>query len=806
MKLTVKGIQGHWFHEGLVSLIRARTNWDEYKTKEFLLNNEVVHFNGINSQEAQEILERIEAAGFEIQIQKVGGDLNATIAIPQEREFELLKKELATISFRLKNLEELKGVPLKPSSIKDSVIYQDLIKDSIDYKERLKRMTMPQEARVKPVRVSIPSEEKERTTTESNIGKYWLSRIGIFTLILGVVLFISYSFQFIGAWGKVLTGVGIGALLVGFGSYLAQQEKYRKWAMAAIGGGWAILYFTVYAAYHIPVTKVITNPMVGFASLLAVVIGSVTQSLKFKSAVMVFFSYFLGYVAITMVEISFYTLAASFLLACSIVIVTRKMGWNWLALLGLAAVYLTHYAWVESTIYGSPNALWTDALILPWAGDEWRIYPLITGYRSILHQSFLVLYWLLFTAIGFFNNTKKSSDEALTFTLLLTNSFVFTASYIHHLHVYYPDFKYFFALVMGVIFLLLFGIGQKARRQLFADLYLAFSVTLFSLTIPMYFDGPWISYGWSAAAVILSWLGVRHDRTILRILSWVLAGTVALRLIGFDYLEREVLFNILMPVRSCLPIFIAAAVAYLTIFRIYSKSQLIKVTEKKVVENIFLIASSLTLGFGFLVGGFRPATSVLWVLEGALLMWLGIKYQRFSLRIVSALFLIFGAVRFISVDYDQNLINLFTLSKPALRIVFSGLSIFVILWIGDWLRRKVKTINPEGIIFSYGSTITGALLLLCYFYDKDLSSWISIIWGIWAFAFIIFGFYLKDKLYRWCGLGMFTMVLLRLFFHDFSKLETIYRIVSFIGLGVVFLAASFFYSYYSKILLTSKEE
>jgi uncharacterized membrane protein len=49
------------------------------------------------------------------------------------------------------------------------------------------------------------------------------------------------------------------------------------------------------------------------------------------------------------------------------------------------------------------------------------------------------------------------------------------------------------------------------------------------------------------------------------------------------------------------------------------------------------------------------------------------------------------------------------------------------------------------------------------------------------------------------------MVLLRLFFHDFSRLETIYRIVSFIGLGVVFIAASFLYSYYSKVLLAEEK-
>ena len=124
----------------------------------------------------------------------------------------------------------------------------------------------------------------------------------------------------------------------------------------------------------------------------------------------------------------------------------------------------------------------------------------------------------------------------------------------------------------------------------------------------------------------------------------------------------------------------------------------------------------------------------------------------------------------------------------------------------DWVRRKVKDLQYKDWLGSCAMTIVGALLGMCYFYDSGISSWISIIWGATAFAFIVGGFTLKDRLYRWCGLGMFAMVLLRLFFHDFSKLETIYRIISFIGLGIVFIGASFLYNYYSKLLLDSSKE
>jgi hypothetical protein len=214
------------------------------------------------------------------------------------------------------------------------------------------------------------------------------------------------------------------------GSYFASRETYRKWALITAGGGWAILYFTAYAAFRVPATQVISDPMLGFGCLMAVAVGSIWQSLKFKSGSLAFFSYFLAYVSISIVDVSFYSLFASFLLAVSIVIVTRQMGWDALSLFGLAAVYMTHYIWLKPAIYDIgklPDAatFWFDLLALPWTGEEWRVHPLIDHHRSILHQSFLALYWLLFTTVGFFKPPRqKDQDQSLKSVLLLANSFI----------------------------------------------------------------------------------------------------------------------------------------------------------------------------------------------------------------------------------------------------------------------------------------------------------------------------------------------------------------------------------------------
>ena len=492
---------------------------------------------------------------------------------------------------------------------------------------------------------------------------------------------------------------------------------------------------------------------------------------------------------------------ASFLLGASIVIVTRKMGWMWLALLGLAAVYLVHYFWLTPSLSGTGGGEnWVDAVILPWVGEEWRIYPLISLDKSMLHQAFLVLYWILFTVIGFWGNEKQDNPN-MTFWLLLSNSFVFTSSYIHHLHVYYPTFKYLFPLGMGFVFLVLSCIEQRLNRRLLSDLYLAFSVSLGVLTFPMYFDGPWVTYGWSASLVVLTWLGVRHNRPLLYRIACVIAAVTMVRLVYFDYLEREILFTFMMPVRVSFLLFAVAASAFLAAFGIHRTCDRTNQDEKRMIENGFLIASALSFAGAFLIGGFRAASSVFWVFEGIVLMVFGVRNKRESLKISSALFMIFAALRIAVVDCEWQIVKVFLNAKSVMRLIAVMLAIMAVLGSGDWLRRKVKTTESRDRMFSYFLSIVGALLVMRYFYRPSLSAWVSIIWGLAAFVFIISGFIFRDRLYRWIGLGVFVQVLLRLFLHDFSQLETIYRIISFIGLGIVFIGASFVYNYYLKLLM-----
>jgi uncharacterized membrane protein len=71
---------------------------------------------------------------------------------------------------------------------------------------------------------------------------------------------------------------------------------------------------------------------------------------------------------------------------------------------------------------------------------------------------------------------------------------------------------------------------------------------------------------------------------------------------------------------------------------------------------------------------------------------------------------------------------------------------------------------------------------------------LTLAWGAEAFVFLGAGIGLQRRQLRLTGLLLFALCLGKLFFYDFSQLDTLSRIASFIVLGLLLIAASWAYS------------
>jgi len=71
-------------------------------------------------------------------------------------------------------------------------------------------------------------------------------------------------------------------------------------------------------------------------------------------------------------------------------------------------------------------------------------------------------------------------------------------------------------------------------------------------------------------------------------------------------------------------------------------------------------------------------------------------------------------------------------------------------------------------------------------------------WSLLALALFSAGLLLRERMYRWVGLSLLALALGRVMVFDIWKLETVYRILSFMALGIVLLVLGFIYSKYQE--------
>ena len=101
------------------------------------------------------------------------------------------------------------------------------------------------------------------------------------------------------------------------------------------------------------------------------------------------------------------------------------------------------------------------------------------------------------------------------------------------------------------------------------------------------------------------------------------------------------------------------------------------------------------------------------------------------------------------------------------------------------------TVNIE--IADYFST-PGAAALTFQFsgnFARDMSY--SIAWALFALLLLIVGIRKRIAATRYAGLGLLGITVVKLFFHDLSQLDQLYRIGAFIAVAVIAILASFLY-------------
>ncbi|PYK06932.1 MAG: hypothetical protein DME66_02930 [Verrucomicrobia bacterium] len=208
----------------------------------------------------------------------------------------------------------------------------------------------------------------------------------------------------------------------------------------------------------------------------------------------------------------------------------------------------------------------------------------------------------------------------------------------------------------------------------------------------------------------------------------------------------------------------------------------------------------------------RQWITVGWALEGAALCWLFHRVPHPGLRLagVGLLVAVFARLalnpavlnyhpraaapifNWYLYTYGIAAVCLFAgarLLAPPRQLVLGRNSLPLLYTLGTVLAFLLVNIE----IADYFSA-PGAAALTFQFsgnFGRDMSY--SIAWGLFALLLLIVGMRKKSAPVRYASLGLLGVTVLKLFFHDLSQLDQLYRIGAFIAVAVIAILASFLY-------------
>ncbi len=222
---------------------------------------------------------------------------------------------------------------------------------------------------------------------EAIVGGSWLNKLGVLVLVIGISLFLAH-FTHHGPLARIATGLAVSLAMLAGGVVLERRARYVIVSRGLIGGGWAALYTTAYAAHAFESARVIQSPLVASLVLCAVALGMILHSLRYRSEVVTGVAYFVGFATLAISPITSLALFASVLLIASMLYLAYRFTWDRMAVAGVVVAYVTY-------IWGAK-------------------IPADTHLAFVSGQIALAAYWLLFEAFDLVGLMRRENrDDAV---------------------------------------------------------------------------------------------------------------------------------------------------------------------------------------------------------------------------------------------------------------------------------------------------------------------------------------------------------------------------------------------------------
>ncbi|HHG86183.1 MAG TPA: DUF2339 domain-containing protein [Bacteroidetes bacterium] len=665
----------------------------------------------------------------------------------------------------------------------------------------------------KPTKPEAPAIKNSRNLEEF-IGGNLLNKIGIGILIIGIGIFVKYAIDqdWIGAIGRVLVGLASGGILLGIAHRI--RKTYKAFSSVLMGGGIAVLYFSVAIAYH-------TYGLLGQTPAFAL--------MSIITAFAVLFS-----IAYNRMEIGIIALIGGF---ASPFMVSNGSGnyitlFSYILLLNIGMMVLSWFRdWKPIRIL---SYLFTLILV-----GGWLAMNLINSNLSVLSGTltFSSLFFIVFFAMNIaFNVKTKKPLGALEFIMILSNSMFYYISAMFILHdIDAGKYMGLFTAVMAAFhFAFIFPIRKYIQPGRNLQLLLiGLVLTFITLAIPIQLKGSFITLFWAAEAIILFILAKRANISFLRTSSQIVSLLTIISVSRdwvIQYWDTQPSGRIPILNGAFLTTLLTAG-SMIALYTLYKRSKDTTISKQGFIYQ-FIALPILYLGILFELIDHTTALGSSGLVTIAIITYTALfltimqlwalkdKRKTFGHFIIALSLLTFLAYCSAHFGPIAEMRNDFAYSKaengfPWHLLMLPG--IFSLLALNfKHLSRNFSLNSNAGKIILWATALIflilsslelDNLMVMVGFQIKTAHKvGYPILWGISAFAFILIGMRKQLLALRIAGLGLFCLILVKLFAYDIREVSPGGKIAAFISLGLLLLVISFMYQKLKKLLFPEENE
>ena len=753
---------------------------------------------------------------------------------PQSTETEVLelRRWLAQLTQRIISLETKVGdisgkvntTPSDEMPVQSIQPTPDLVNVGVLASDsRSAESQLGEEVRIDP---SASEQRKGNIDWEYFIGLNWIAIAGAVTLSLGIGFFlkIAFDYNWINQTGRVLLGLATGISLVVVGEYF--HRKYPIWSRPVTGAGISIMYLSVYSAFAF---FDIVPPLPAFFVLAGLVFVSGFLALRYESRTIAILGLFGAFATPVLLEgeidtETYYIMVSAYIILVDlgILFVSSLRNWPYFVLVGLIFSYiLVGRVWDDSSL--SLQVVIISQILATF------VFLIFVGSTNLFH-----LIW-----------RQRSTPNRLDLSIMIFNAFLF---YVVTLN-YWDNYDSWFGAVTALIglFYLLLGYFTTKETESTAVLSLySFSISIIfaTIAIPVQFSGHWLGAAWFAEGATFIWLGFMLKTWKMRVFGLAVLVVASLYTVLYSIQLDTESFKPLL--NEIFPVFLFGAASLFVASFAYQKFggrelqgwELLIVKHSKTPMNIALgITGSFLVIYAFTIeiiyyfeerkigviaeGQINELTSksllaitVVWSLCFAVLIVISFLIQSKQLRIASVILILVAAVKFLFVDtpefYQLDFIPIINNSFVAslvltMSVALGGYLYWKNMVIIDPIERNTHVILL--VTVNILSVFMVSAEVIRFFDYRDMLSNINsdsakilvltVFWALYSIGVIGSGIWKSVKEIRIVGLVLLFLVLFKLFAFDVRELETGYRVVAFISLGILLLATGLMYQKYS---------